>query len=102
MLKRATLIYLSARTLEQLGVLLVNERSQISSVIEDHVERLTVGESTDGLLKAPLVLLLSLSLPRKDGNAGGGDAGQAHMISSGRSSVRQYCGGGLVTHAAAA
>jgi len=64
----------SEPTLEDLGVLLVGESGEISSVVEDHVEALSVREALDGLLHAPNVLLLGLSLPGEDGDAGGGDA----------------------------
>ena len=59
---------------KELGVLLVNEGGEISSIVEDHVEGLSVGETSNGLLHAPDVLLLGLSLPGEDGNTGRGDA----------------------------
>jgi hypothetical protein len=52
--------------LQHLGVLLVNESSEISTVIEDQVQALAILERNELLLQAPLVLLLSLSLPRED------------------------------------
>ena len=47
---------------------------QISSIVEDHVEGLSTRESGEGLLNAPAVLFLGLSLPSVDGNASGSDA----------------------------
>jgi hypothetical protein len=44
----------------------VNEGGQIAAVVEDHVERLAVGEGGEGLLDAPDVLFLSLALPGVD------------------------------------
>ena len=57
-----------------LRVLLVNEIGQITSIIEDHVEGLSVFESSNGLIDAPEVLLLRLPLPCEDRNTRGGDA----------------------------
>lgn len=51
----------------------MDEVGEISSVIEDHVERLATRESAKGLLDAPGVLFLGLSLPGEDGNASGSD-----------------------------
>jgi hypothetical protein len=52
----------AADATEELGVLVVDEVGQITSVVEDHVEGLTIGE-VDGLLNAPDVLLIGLTLP---------------------------------------
>lgn len=49
--------------LEHLGVLGVNEGSQVTTVVEDQVELLVILEGEQLLLKAPLVLLLGLTLP---------------------------------------
>lgn len=49
--------------LEHLGVFLVNESSEITTVVENKVELLAVLESVELLLQAPFVLLLGLSLP---------------------------------------
>ena len=62
-------------TLQILRVLLVDERGKIASIVENHVQGLTTREACDGLLDAPVVLLLGLALPRKDGHTSGGDAG---------------------------
>ena len=58
---------------EVLGVLVVDHGGQVSSVVQDQVERLVVGEGSEGLLNAPEVLLLSLTLPGKNGDTGSGD-----------------------------
>jgi hypothetical protein len=54
--------------LQHLGVLLVDEGGEISTVIEDQVQSLAILEGNELLLQAPLVLLLGLSLPREDGD----------------------------------
>lgn len=65
--------------LEHLRVLLVNKGSEVTTVVEDQVEGLAVLESSKLLLKAPLVLLLSLTLPGEDRDTGGGD-GSGGMV----------------------
>merc|ERR1719347_1886350 len=50
---------------EVLGVLLVDEVGQVTSVIKDHVEGLAVRED-DSLLDTPYILLVSLTLPGVD------------------------------------
>ena len=47
---------------------------EISSVIQDHVEWLLVFESAEGLFDAPVILLLSFTLPCIDRYTGGSDA----------------------------
>jgi hypothetical protein len=59
--------------LEHLGVLLVDERSEVTAVVEDQVQRLAVLEGSKLLLEAPLVLLLGLALPCEDGDTSGGN-----------------------------
>jgi len=71
-----------------LGVLVVNQVGQISSIVEDHVEGLSIGESTEGLLNTPVVLLLGLSLPGKDGNTGGSD-GSSGVVLGGEDVARR-------------
>lgn len=61
------------RTLQVLGVFLVDKGGQVTTIVEDHVEGLPAGEGSERLLNAPDVFLLSLSLPGEDGNASGGD-----------------------------
>jgi len=56
---------------EELRVLGVDQVGEVTSIIEDHVQG-TLSEE-DGLLNAPDVLLLSLSLPGIDGDTGGSD-----------------------------
>lgn len=43
--------------------------SKITTIVEDHVGGSSIGERLDGLLNAPEVLLLGLSLPGEDGDA---------------------------------
>jgi hypothetical protein len=63
-----------------LGVLVVDQVGQVTSVVEDHVEGLAIGESAEGLLDTPVVLLLGLSLPSKDGDTGGSDSGSGVVL----------------------
>lgn len=51
------------RTCQQLGVLLMDQVGEISSIIQDHVEGLAVLE-VQGLFDAPHVLLIGLTFPR--------------------------------------
>ena len=57
--------------LKVLGVLLVDEVGEVTTVVEDHVEGLAVRED-EGLLNAPDVLLVCLSLPGVDWDTAGG------------------------------
>lgn len=59
---------------EVLGVFLMDDSREIASIVEDHVEGLSTLESSDGLLDAPLVFLLSLALPGEDGHTGSSNA----------------------------
>ena len=59
--------------LEHLRVLLVDEGSQVTAVVEDDVEALVILEGGQLLLQAPVVLLLGLALPGEDGDTGGGN-----------------------------
>jgi hypothetical protein len=61
-------------TLQVLGVLFVNKGGEITTIVQDHVQALSTGESSKSLFDAPGILLLSLTLPGKDGNACGSDA----------------------------
>merc|ERR1719500_173683 len=59
-------------SLDVLGELLVDEVGEVASVVEDHVQGLAVGED-EGLLDAPDVLLVGLSLPGVDWHTDSGD-----------------------------
>ena len=52
----------------------MNKGGKVTAIIENHVQGLAVGERSQGLFDAPVVLLLGLALPRVDGNASGSDA----------------------------
>jgi len=52
----------------------VDEVGQITSIIEDHVERFATTESGNGLIDTPEVLFFRLALPSEDRDTGGGDA----------------------------
>lgn len=58
---------------QEMGVLLVNKGGQVTTIVQDHVGALAAGEGGELLLKAPDVLLISLTLPGIDGNAGLGN-----------------------------
>lgn len=66
--------------LELLGELLVDEGGKVTTVIEDQVELLAILEGAELLLETPLVLLLGLTLPGKDGDTGGGDSGGSVVL----------------------
>jgi len=51
--------------LEHVGVLVVDERGKVTTVVEDEVEGLAGGEGGELLLQTPVVLLLALSFPRE-------------------------------------
>ena len=52
----------------------MDKGGKVASIIENHVQGQAVGERSQGLFDAPVVLLLGLALPRVDGNASGSDA----------------------------
>jgi hypothetical protein len=58
-----------------------NLASQVSSIVEDHVQLLAIGERGKRLLNAPDVLLLSLALPGENRNACGGDSSSGMVLS---------------------
>lgn len=66
--------------LELLGVLVVDEVGQVTAVVENQVELLAVLESAQLLLQAPVVLLLGLALPGKDGDARGGNGSSGVVL----------------------
>jgi hypothetical protein len=66
-------------TFDEMSVLLVDKVGEISSIIEDHVEWLTIWED-DGLLNAPKVFLVSLALPSIDWDASDGDGGSSLVL----------------------
>tara|TARA_R110002003_G_scaffold28_16_gene1661 strand:- start:18704 stop:19177 length:474 start_codon:yes stop_codon:yes gene_type:complete len=66
--------------LEHLGVLLVDEGSQVTAIVENQVQALAVLEGGELLLEAPLVLLLGLALPGEDGDAGSSNCGGSVVL----------------------
>lgn len=60
----------------------------LSTVIENQVEALVVLEGNQLLLKAPLVLLLGLSLPREDWDTSGGN-GSSGVVLGGEDVARR-------------
>ena len=61
-------------TFQELRVFFMNERCQVPSIIQDHVQRLISWERRDGLIYTPLVLFLSFPFPSEDGNASSSDS----------------------------
>ena len=57
---------------EEFRVLFVNVASEVTTIVEDHVQRLATSETFDSLVDAPVVFLISLTLPGEDGDAGSG------------------------------
>ena len=66
--------------LEHVGELGVDERGEVTTVVEDQVELLAIVEGIELLLQAPLVLLLGLTLPGKDGDTGGSDGSSGVVL----------------------
>jgi hypothetical protein len=66
--------------LEHLGVLAVDERSQVTAVVENEVQALAVLEGGELLFQAPVVLLLRLALPGEDGDARRGNGGSSVVL----------------------
>ena len=58
----------------------MDEGGKVTTVVKDHVEGLAAGESSQGLLDTPLVLLLGLTLPGEDGNTGGSDTTKHRLV----------------------
>ena len=52
----------------------MDDGGEVTSVVEDHVKGLAALEASNGLLDAPVVLLLSLTLPGEDGDTSSSDA----------------------------
>lgn len=88
--------------LQHLGVLGVDEGGQVTTVVEDEVELLSILEGVELLLQTPVVLLLSLTLPGEDGDTsssngsrgvvlGGEDvaAGPGHLSTEGNQGLNQ-------------
>lgn len=74
-------------TTQKLGVLVVDQPGQVTSVVQDHVQSLTFGEGLQGLVDTPKVLLLGFTLPGEDGDTGGGD-GSGGVVLSGEDVAR--------------
>lgn len=66
--------------LEHLGVLVVDEGGQVTTIVENEVQLLAILEGNQLLLQTPVVLLLGLALPGKDGNTGSGNSGSGVVL----------------------
>jgi hypothetical protein len=76
-------------TCEELRVLLVDHVGQITAIVEDHVERFAIGESSERLLDTPVILLLGLALPSVNGDASNGDGGGG-MVLGGKDILKSH------------
>jgi hypothetical protein len=63
------------------GELLVDEVGEVTTIVEDHVEGLAVGEGSETLLNTPDVLLFGLTLPGEDRNTGGSNRSGGVVLS---------------------
>jgi len=72
-----------------LRVLLVDEVGEVAAIVEDHVKGLAVGED-EGLLDAPHVLLVGLSLPGVDWDTDSSD-GCGGVVLGGEDVARAPC-----------
>merc|ERR1712198_260433 len=77
---RGGLLGAAVDAIEQVGVFGVDEVGQVATVVEDHVEGLTIREK-DGLLDAPKVLLVGHALPRVDRDTSSGNGGSGAILS---------------------
>ena len=66
---------------EELWVFFVDVGSEVTTVVKDQVQRLATGETLDGLVNTPDILLLGLTLPGEDGNTSSGDGGGGMVLS---------------------
>ena len=73
---------------EELWVFFVNVGGEITTVVENHVQRLATGETLDGLVDTPDVFFLGLTLPGEDGDAGGSD-GSSSMVLGGEDVLKE-------------
>jgi hypothetical protein len=62
------------KTFEVLGELLVDEISQVTAVVEDHVQGFAASETSNCLLDTPVIFLFGLALPGENGHTSRGDA----------------------------
>ena len=67
-------------TREKLWVFLMNEGGEVTTVVEDHVQRLAVGKTLDGLVDTPEVFFLGLTLPGEDWDTGDCDGGGSMVL----------------------
>lgn len=64
---------------QELLVFVVHDVGEVAAVVQDHVQRLSVGED-ERLLDAPNVLLVRLALPGEDADASRGDCGRCMVL----------------------
>ena len=72
---------------KELWVFFVNEGGEITTVVENQVQRLAAVETLDRLVNTPEVFLLGLALPGEDGNACNGN-GSSGMVLGGEDVLR--------------
>ena len=67
-------------TRQEVRVLVVDEVGEITTVIQDHVQRLVAREGRESLFDTPVVLLFGLALPGEDRDTSDSDAGDTNML----------------------
>lgn len=65
---------------ELLGELVVDKGGQVTTVVEDEVKLLAILEGRELLLQAPVILLVSLTLPGEDGDTSSGNGGGSVVL----------------------
>ena len=67
---------------EHLGITVVDDVGEVSTVVQDHVGNLTVFEGLELLLDAPVVLFFGLAFPGEHGDTGSSDSGGGVVLSA--------------------
>jgi len=65
---------------KEFWVFIVNESGEITTVVENQVQRLATGEAFDRLINTPEVFLLGLALPGEDGDAGDSNSSSGMVL----------------------
>ena len=74
-------------TVQVVRVLFVDEVSQVTTIVENQVEWLSIRKSSKSLLNAPEILLLGLAFPCVNRNTSGRD-GSSGMVLGGKDVLR--------------
>ena len=71
--------YMHLDSSKEIGVSLVNNVGQITTIVQNHVQGLSIGPE-DGLVNAPGVLGIGLSLPCVHGDASGSNGSRSVIL----------------------